>query len=369
MVVSRPCTAAAAFTTNKVVGPAVTVSREHIRSGKAQVLFVNAGNANTCTGRRGLRDTQAICDDIAGQLAVNPRHVLVCSTGIIGHFLPMDKVRRGVADAVEQLSRSPRTATNFAQAILTTDTRMKTSFRQLKLGSATVTLAAAAKGSGMIAPNMATMLAFVTTDACITPAMLNRAFKSAATSTFNKVSVDTHTSTSDTAVVLASGLAGNATISKTGPAYTRFAGVLHNVCDDLARQIAADGEGATCMITVRVTGAASPADAHAAVRAIVDSPLTRCAFHGADPNWGRIISAVGYSGAKFHPDKISCKIADTFVFRAGRPCRFDAAVLSRKMKAREWDVLVDLGAGRFEDFCYTCDLTAGYVKINAHYHT
>jgi glutamate N-acetyltransferase / amino-acid N-acetyltransferase len=369
IVADQPCAAAAVFTTNKVVGPAVTVSREHIRGGKAQAVFVNAGNANTCTGKRGFRDALTICGDVADQLDINPRHVLVCSTGIIGHFLPMDKIRRGITNAVGSLGRSAKLGTQFAQAIMTTDLQMKTAWRQIKVGGKTVTVAAAAKGSGMIAPNMATMLAFVTTDAVITSARLGRAFKAAATSTFNKVSVDTHTSTSDTAIVLASGCAGNRPIRSPGRDYEKFAAALHEVCDDLARKIAADGEGATCMITVSVAGAASAADARASVRAIVDSPLVRCAFHGADPNWGRIISAVGYSGARFNPAKISCKIADTFVFRSGRPCDFNPAVLSKKMKAKQWDVHVDLGAGRFEDFCYACDLTAGYVKINAHYHT
>ena len=176
-------------------------------------------------------------------------------------------------------------------------------------------------------------------------------------------------STSDTAIVLASGLAGNKRITRAGADYERFARVLYSVCDDLAQQMAADGEGATCAIMVKVSGAATRSQARAALRAIVDSPLVRCAFNGADPNWGRIVSAVGYSGAKFNLEKLSCKIAGTTVFRNGRPGHFNAVLLSREMRAPRWQVEVDLSAGRYEDFCYTCDLSRDYVTINADYHT
>ncbi len=369
IVADRPCTAAAVFTTNKIVSAPVVVSREHIRSGKLQAVFVNAGNSNACTGQRGFRDTLAICRQVGRALNIDPHRILVASTGIIGEFLPMEKVHRGIEAALAALRYSPQAGSNLARAILTTDTKKKTACRQIRLGGKTVQLAGIAKGSGMIAPNMATMLAFITTDANISPALLRRSLSQSAAVTFNKVTVDMHTSTSDTAVVLASGLAGNARITRQGTDYQKFHQALWQICDDLARQIAADGEGATCAVTVRVTEAANPREARQAVRAIVDSPLVRCAFFGADPNWGRIVSAIGYSGARFHPEKLSCKVAGVTVFRNGRPAAFNRSQLSRKMKARQWQVHVCLGAGKYEDFCYTCDLSHGYVSINADYHT
>jgi len=369
IVADLPCRVGATFTTNKVVGAPVEVTREHIKGGRAQAIFVNAGNSNTCTGARGRRDANTICHEVARWVSVNPRDVLVCSTGVIGHYLPMEKVCRGIAQAGSKLSVSARSSHQFARAILTTDTKTKMSHRTVRLGSKTAQIAGCAKGSGMIAPNMATMLAFITTDININSTLLQRALKQAVNVTFNKVSIDNHTSTSDTAIVLASGLAGNKNITRGGAEYERFAEALYMVCDDLARQIAADGEGATCGVTVTVTGAATGRDGAKALRAIVDSPLVRTAFNGADPNWGRIISAVGYSGAKFDPDKLACRIAGTTVYRKGRPSSFDAGKLTRKMKAKNWQVNVDLGVGTFSDFCYTCDLSREYVTINADYHT
>lgn len=367
IVADHPCTAAGTFTTNKVVAPAVLVCKEHLTNSKAQAIFVNAGNANTCT--RGERAVDTICKDVAKHAHIKPQDVLVCSTGIIGHPLPMKKVRQGIKDATSVLSRSVKSSRDIAQAIMTTDTKPKTAYAQLKIDGKVVTIAGIAKGSGMIAPNMATMLAFITTDADISAPLLRRALKDAVNITFNKVTIDNHMSTSDSAIVLASGLALNKRITKTGVVYKRFAHSLWQVCDDLARQMAADGEGATCAVTVRVDGAASKSDAHRALRAIVDSPLVRCAFNGADPNWGRIVSAVGYSGAKFDLEKLTCKIADTPVFRNGCPCNFDANKLSRKMKAKTWQVQVNLAKGAYSDFCYTCDLSREYITINADYHT
>ena len=367
IVADVPCSAAGTFTTNKIVAPAVITCRKHLRSGKAQAIFVNAGNANTCAGGEGTVET--ICRDLAQQISAQPHDVLVCSTGIIGQPLPIKKVRQGIKNAAANLSRGAGAGHDLARAIMTTDTKPKVAYQKIKLGAKTVHLAGTAKGSGMIAPNMATMLAFITTDADISSPLLRRALKDAIDITFNKVTIDNHMSTSDSAIVLASGMAQNKRINTSDADYRRFAQALWQICDDLARQMAADGEGATCAVTVQLTGAATHADAYRALRAIVDSPLVRCAFNGGDPNWGRIVSAVGYSGAKFHPDKITCKIAGTTVFANGCPRKFDAAKLSRKMKAKQWDVLVDLAAGPHRDFCYTCDLSRQYVTINADYHS
>lgn len=369
IVADAPCTAAATFTTNRIVAPSVVIDRQKIRPGRAQAIFVNAGNANACTGNRGQRDVHTICRCVSDQLGVATDDVLVCQTGIIGKFLPMTKIKNGIATSAASLSRSARAGRDLARAIMTTDTKPKQAHRQITLSGRTATLAGIAKGAGMVAPNMATVLVFVTCDVDISKPLLRRVWQQTTAQTFNKLSIDGHASTNDTAIILASGLAQNRPIRRSGPEFRRFQHTLWSLCDDLAQQLAADGEGATCAVVVRVRRAARQSDATAAVRAIVDSPLVRCAFNGADPNWGRIVSAVGYSQARIDPSLLACRIAGTWVFRKGRPCTFDAAGLSRKMKAKSWAVEVDLGLGRFEDFCYTCDMSRDYVAINADYHT
>ncbi len=364
------CSAAGVFTTNKVVSPTITVSRSHVRNGRARAVFVNAGNANACTGAQGLKDAQEICQLVAEGVGCRATEVLVTSTGIIGHYLPMEKVRAGIGRAVETLTVDAAMGEELARAIMTTDLVMKSAYRKVKIGGKMVQIAGICKGSGMIAPNMATMLAYITTDANIKPSLLKRALRHGAGLTFNKVTVDNHVSTNDAALVLASGLAGHALISEVDdPGYQVFEKALWQVCDDLARQIARDGEGATRAITIRVKSASNAGDARKAVRAIADSPLVRCAFHGADPNWGRIVSAVGYSQAAFDESKMTCKIAGIMVYRNGRPTQFNADQVSEKMKGENWDVVVDLGVGECDDLCYTCDLSREYITINADYHT
>ncbi len=364
------CTAAGVFTKNKIASPTIAVCREHLSNGKVQAIFVNAGNANACTGKRGLNDVYSISKMVASGLDIDPKDVLVTSTGIIGEFMPMDKVKQGIENATGGLSYAARNSKDFSKAIMTTDLVPKTASGQIKMGTKSVTIAATAKGSGMIAPNMATMLGFITTDVSIKMSLLYKALKEVAAITFNKVSVDNHTSTNDALLVMASHMAGNTMIDKeTSVNYKKFRNALHEVCDLLARQMAADGEGATCAVTVRVKGAENTKQATIAVRAIVDSPLVRTAFNGADPNWGRIISAIGYCGVKFIPEKLSCQIAGEYVYRGGRPAGFSAAKLSKKMRAKHWTVEVGLGIGKSQDFCYTCDLSKGYVSINADYHT
>lgn len=369
IVADGPCTAAAVFTTNKIVSPSVTISQAHVANGKAQAVFVNAGNANACTGPQGVRDAKSICARLADHLEIASQNILITSTGIIGEKLPMGKINAGLDQAVDRLATSAKVGGDLAKAIMTTDIRAKAAYREIKLGGKVVRVAGIVKGAGMIEPNMATMLAFLTTDADITASLLKRALKAAADMTFNKVSVDKHQSTNDTALVLASGLAGNLRINRVDAKFQKFAKAVLDVCDDLAQQMAIDAEGATCAITVKVNGAATKGEARQAVRAIVDSPLVRCAFHGADPNWGRIVSAVGFSGATFKEEKLSCKIAGVFVYKNGKPVKFNAGSLSKKMKTKRWAVEVNLGAGKQEDFCYTCDLSKEYITINADYHT
>lgn len=368
--------AAAVFTTNKITSAAVTVSRRHIKSTKIFAVVVNSGNANACTGGKGVNDAIKMCAETARNLKVTNHRspitnnqVLVASTGIIGHKLPMKKVISGISDAAKSLSDSEKAGLYFAHSIMTTDTRCKQSFAQVIISGRKVSIAGTVKGAGMIGPNMATTLSFITTDAVINKGLLTEAFKEAIGNSLNKLTVDGHQSTNDTAVILASGLAGNYPIVSRCPRYKKFTAVLAGLCDDLARQMALDAEGATRMFKVVVNGAATAAEAAKAARAVADYPLVKCAIHGGDPNWGRIICAVGSSGVRLNQQKLSCKIGNITVFKNGRPKRFDAKKASSIILRPEHTVTVDLGAGNCSSFCYGCDLSAGYVKINADYHT
>jgi len=361
--------AAAVFTTNKVVSAAVQICKKHVKSASISAVVVNSGNANTCTGKQGLDNAVRMCGETAEQIESNPGNVLIGSTGIIGEQLPIKKITSGISKAVEKLSASPKAGLDFAKAIMTTDTRAKQAVRRLEISGAKVTMAGTVKGAGMIAPNMATTLCFITTDAAITKPLLSKALKGAIGNSLNRLTVDGHQSTNDTAIILASGLAGNRPIVSQCPRYKKFANVLGQLCDDLARQMALDAEGATRMFKVVIKGAASKADAARACRAVADYPLVKCAVNGGDPNWGRIICAVGSAKVKLNPDKLSCKLDDVTVFKNGAPRKFDAKKASKVVSQTEHTITVDLGAGKVSDFCYGCDLSAGYVKINADYHT
>ena len=361
--------AAAVFTTNKVVSAAVQVCRQHVKSAEIQAVVVNSGNANTCTGQKGLGNAIKMCTAAAKEIETEPRNVLVASTGIIGEQLPIKKITAGIAKAVAKLSASASAGLDFARAIMTTDTRPKQAVRKLEVSGCEVTIAGTVKGAGMIGPNMATTLSFITTDAAISKPLLGKALKQAVGDSLNKLTVDGHQSTNDTCMILASGLAGNRPITSQCPRYKRFAKVLAELCDDLARQMAHDAEGATRIFKVVVKGAATKTDAARAARAVADYPLVKCAVHGGDPNWGRIICAAGSAGVKLNPGKLSCKLDEITVFKNGTPRKFDAKKASRVVSQAEHTITVDLGAGKRSDFCYGCDLSAEYVKINADYHT
>ena len=362
-------TGAAVFTTNRIVSAAVQVCREHVRSRKVYAVAVNSGNANACTGKKGLANAAKMCAAAARHVGARPEQVLVASTGIIGEQLPVEKATVGIAKAAARLSDSPKAGLDFAKAIMTTDTRPKQAVRRLRISGRDVTIAGAVKGAGMIGPNMATTLLFLTTDAAITKPLLAAALKEAVGNSLNKLTVDGHQSTNDTAILLASALAGNRPITSRCPRYRKFAGALLDLCTDLARQMALDAEGATRMFKVVVQGAASQADAAQAARAVADYPLVKCAVHGGDPNWGRIICAVGSAGVRLDPARLSCKLDNLYVFRNGSPAKFDEKKATRIVSQREHTITVNLGAGRAGDFCYGCDLTAEYVRINAEYHT
>jgi len=361
--------AAAVFTTNKIVSAAVTISKKHIKSRNISAVVVNSGNANTCTGRAGIKNAITMCSETANQIEDNPHSVLVTSTGIIGKQLPIKKITAGLSKAAAKLSASSKAGLDFAKAIMTTDTRPKQAVRRLEISGKKITVAGAVKGAGMIAPNMATTLCFITTDVAISKALLGKALKTAIGNSLNKLTVDGHQSTNDTAIILASGLAGNRPIVSRCPRYKKFARALVDLCDDLVKQMALDAEGATRMFKVVVKGAATKADAARASRAIADYPLVKCAVGGGDPSWGRIICAVGSAGVKLNPDKLSCKLGDITVFQNGAPKKFDARRAGKIVSQTEHTITVDLGAGNYSDFCYGCDLSKEYVTINADYHT
>jgi glutamate N-acetyltransferase/amino-acid N-acetyltransferase len=351
------------------VSAAVQVCRTHAKSRKVYAVVVNSGNANACTGKRGLANAEKMCEAAARYTRSEPRQVLVASTGIIGEHLPIGKVTAGIAQAAAGLADTPKAGQAFARAIMTTDTRPKQAVRTVRLGGTRVTLAGTVKGAGMIGPNMATTLLFLTTDAAISKVLLTTALRRAVGASLNRLTVDGHQSTNDTAILLASGLAGHRPITSRCPRYRTFAKALTEVCTDLARQMALDAEGATRMFKVVVKGAAIGAEAAKAARAVADYPLVKCAVHGGDPNWGRIICAVGSCGVRLNAERLSCKLDDLYVFRKGAPAKFDAEKASAIVSQVEHTITVDLGVGRASDFCYGCDLTAEYVHINADYHT
>ncbi|MCX7803554.1 MAG: bifunctional glutamate N-acetyltransferase/amino-acid acetyltransferase ArgJ [Planctomycetota bacterium] len=365
--------AAGVFTTNAVCAAPVKVSRRHIEAGGGRVraVVVNAGCANACTGDGGMADALAMCRCAGERLGVPPARVLVASTGVIGRRLPMDRILPGIEVLAGCIAERKCTG-DFERAIMTTDLVPKTAATSWRAGrsGATVRIVGACKGSGMIAPRMATMLAFIVTDARISPAALRSALRDGAADTFNAVTVDGDTSTNDTALILASGLAGIPLISAPrGPAYGSFRDALLDVCDSLARQIAADGEGAGKLITVAVGGAASRRDAEKAARAIAESPLVKTAMAGCDPNWGRIIAAAGRSGARFDERRATVQICGRDVFRNGEPVEFDRKEMRRLLARKEVSILLMAGSGPGAFRMYTCDLTHGYITINAEYHT
>jgi glutamate N-acetyltransferase/amino-acid N-acetyltransferase len=361
--------AAAVFTTNKIVSAAVQVSKKHIKSANIFAVVVNSGNANACTGKTGNKNAIKMCSETAKHIEENPHSVLVASTGIIGEQLPIKKISTGISKAMSQLSSTPAAGLDFIRAIMTTDTREKQAVRRIEISGKKVTITGTVKGAGMIAPNMATTLMFITTDIAISKALLGKSLKAAIGNSLNKLTVDGHQSTNDTAIILASGSAGNRPVASQCPRYKKFSAALTGLCDDLARQMALDAEGATRMFKVVVKGAATQADAAKACRAVADYPLVKSAIHGGDPNWGRIICAVGSAGVKLNLNKLSCKIGPVTVFRNGGPTKFYPKKVSRIISQIEHTITVDLGAGNKSDFCYGCDLSAEYVRINADYHT
>ena len=370
LVVDHPCAAAGVFTTNKVAAAPVIYDRVIARGGKAQAILANSGCANACTGEAGLKDAELSALVAAGELGISPKHVFVASTGVIGRRMPMGNLLSGVRAAAKKLGRTNRHAHAAACAIMTTDTKPKEAAVTCVIGGKKVTVGGMVKGSGMIEPNMATMLGFITTDAAATPAMLRRALVLAVSKSFNRLVVDGDESTNDSLFLLASGEAGNKIIDKSGDDFKVFVAALQEVCISLTKQMASDGEGATKFVTVTVKGAKSAADAERAARAVAKSPLAKTSWFGRDPNWGRVIAAVGYSGAEMDAEKAEVFYDDVCAYSFGKVA--DEECLKRLeavMAANSFTITVDLHLGRAEGTIYTCDFSLDYVHINADYTT
>ncbi len=366
-----PCVAAGVFTTNLVAAAPVVVDRAKLAAcAQAQAIAVNTGCANACTGEQGLIDAQAVAKAAAQALGIDASLVLVSSTGVIGALLPTERVIAGVERAVQALASGAEADEAASCAIMTTDTRPKRAAVQCVIDGKVVTLGGMCKGAGMIEPKMATMLAYVTTDAAVEPAWLQQALKQAADVSFNRVVVDGDESTNDTLVCLANGLAGNRTLSASHPEAAVFLEALKAVCTALAKQIVMDGEGVSKFVTVRVTGARTQEDAHLVARAIARSPLVKTSWFGKDPNWGRVICAAGYSGAEVDERRVRILYGGICAYDCGHVAAEETlAEMQRLMRERAFDVTVELGLGSGEETIYTCDFTFDYVKINAEYTT
>jgi glutamate N-acetyltransferase/amino-acid N-acetyltransferase len=370
LAADRPCSVAGVFTKNRVCGAPVTVCRERVATGRAQALIVNSGCSNVATGERGLQDARTMCELAAQALKIPAELVLVGSTGVIGRHLPMDKLRSGVP--LLSLSRDGGRDTAghaFANAIMTTDTVPKTRAVRFVSGDRTYSVGGVAKGSGMVHPDMATVFGFFTTDANIAPALLSSMLREVADVSFNMVDVDMDTSTSDTMLLFASAAAGGESIVAGSEAARLFVSALRALAIELARDLARDGEGARTLIEMQVTGAGSLDDARRAARTVVSSPLVKTMVTGRDPNLGRVMMALGRSGADVDVARISIWIGGQCAFENGAPTALDYAAISKAMDAPEVKIRADLGQGEHVATAWGCDLTEGYIRINADYTT
>ena len=358
---------AGTFTQNKVAAAPVYVSKEVVATGTAHAIVANAGCANACTGQQGLDDAHKMAQIAADELGVNADDVIVGSTGVIGVNLPMDKLEAGIKDAVANLSADG--SGNAGRAIITTDTHSKSVTCEFELSGKTVRMGAIAKGSGMIRPNMATMLGNITTDIAIDQALLQKAVSGCVEKSFNMISVDGDMSTNDMVIVLANGEANNAKITEENADYQIFFDKLMMLCTELAKQIAADGEGASKFLTINVKGAKSFADAKTVGMAIANSPLVKTAFFGEDPNWGRVICAVGYSGADMVPEKTVVKFGGITIFANGTGATYDEKALAHVMKEKDIVIDIELNMGQEDATVWSCDLSYEYVKIYGEYQT
>jgi glutamate N-acetyltransferase/amino-acid N-acetyltransferase len=359
---------AAVFSQSTIVGAPVEVSRERVGGGRTRGVIVNSGCSNVAMGARGLRDARTMARLAADALGCDEEEILVSSTGVIGQPLPLDILRRGIPQVTQALS--PGGFADAAEAIRTTDTHAKLASVRFRLQDRFVTILGIAKGSGMIEPNMATMLSFIVTDAAIAPALLQKMLRRVADETYNRLSVDGEGSTSDTVILMASGRAGGPPVRSADERSRTFEAALAAVCEDLVRQLARDGEGATKLVTIEIEGARNAAEADVAARRIGNSMLVKTAIFGGDPNWGRIMQTIGAGRVAWNPETTRVRVAGVVVFSRGRSAGPAARKRAEKaLQAEEIAIQVDLGLGRGRARLFTCDLSYEYVRINAEYTT
>ena len=372
LVSEIPAVAAAMFTTNRVQAAPVRLSQVHLRRsrGKMRAVVVNSGNANCCTGSGGYAASEATSRKVSQELAaLDPSQILVCSTGVIGLPLRVEKILKAVPDLVRARSGKAEAFAQFTRAIMTTDTRPKWAAANCRIGRKMVRILGCCKGAGMIQPNMATMLAFLATDAAISPAFLSRALRAAVAGTFNAITVDGDTSTNDTVAILANGESGARKIASENADFKTFCAALENLCRTLALKIVEDGEGAQRVIEIEVRGASSDRAATQIARTIANSPLVKTALAGADPNWGRILAAAGRAGIPFDFELVDIKLAGILVCRRGGEHPFSERVAHKKMLAKYVPIVVEMHSGKGTARVWTCDFTREYVDINASYRT
>lgn len=362
-----PAAAAGVFTTNRLQAAPVLITKEHIRSGAARAIIANSGNANCATGKKGLGDARRMASECAALLGIRPREVLVASTGVIGRPLPMEMVTQGIEFVVRNLNSQG--SHSAAEAILTTDHTVKETAVQFSIGGHEISLGGIAKGAGMIAPEMATMLCFITTDAKIAGPVLQRSLSQAAETTFNAVTIDGEMSTNDMVLILANGKAGNPTIQSGSAADQKFTAGLEQVMGELAKMMVRDGEGATKFVEIDVTGAKKEEDAKKVAHRIANSLLVKTMLHGADPNWGRIAACVGSSGVPVRMNRVEITIGTILVFLKGEPVEHSREELKNILRNPEIQIGVDLGEGKAHFRIWTTDLSADYVKVNSGYTT
>ena len=372
IVSDSDCAAAAVFTTNVVKAAPIHVTKAHLADGRARAVVANSGNANACAPL-GEENAERMCAAAAKAIGCGAEDVLVCSTGVIGQTLRVNVIEEGMEELASLLERSGAASDAAAHAIMTTDTVKKEAAVEATVGGKTVRIGGIAKGSGMIHPNMGTMLCFITTDCAISPEMIREALVDTAHVSFNRISVDGDTSTNDTCLVLANGLAGNETITGEGEDYAAFLEALKALCVRLARMMAKDGEGARHLITCTVSGAKDEESAQTIAKSVISSTLTKAAIFGCDANWGRVLCAMGYSGEKFDPDKVDVAFASAAgeipVCRQGRGLDFDEDLAKRILTEDEVEIRVRMGEGDASCTCWGCDITYDYIKINGDYRT
>ena len=366
------CAAAAVFTKNAVKAAPIHVDREHLKNGKARAIIVNSGNANACAPQ-GEENARRMCAAAAKAVGCEVEDVLVSSTGVIGQRINVELIEEGVPALAALLEHSEAASTSAAQAIMTTDTVKKEIAVETVVGGKKVTMGGIAKGSGMIHPNMGTMLCFLTTDCAISPEMIRTALLETVNVSFNRISVDGATSTNDSCMVLANGMAGNAPITEKGEDYEAFLAALQALCIQLAKEMASDGEGAKHLITCNVSGARSEQAAETISKSVICSVLTKAAIFGADANWGRVLCAMGYSGEEFDPDKVDVHFTsaagDIAVCEKGRGLNFDEDLAKKILTEHDVEINITMGEGDGRCTCWGCDITYDYIKINGDYRT